>query len=408
MKYFMILVQTVVLLWPGHVGVQAASPISKVWEFQSIDTMKYSRDVAREKLTDKTFDQTIDTQVKNIAQTGATHIALGTPYDEEFVPYLARWVAAGRKYKLHVWFRGNWSGWEGWFGYSPITRAQHRQKTDSFILTHSDLFADGDVFSACPECENGGPGDPRQIGDVAGYRHFLISEYQTSQTAFAKIGKRVISNYFSMNGDVARLVMDKDTTAQLGGIVVIDHYVATPERLAQDIQQIASQSGGQVVLGEFGAPIPDIHGPMTPTQQADWLTHSLALMVTNPSLVGLNYWTNTGSSTGLWQENGQAKPAVAALAAYYSPQQVTLKVSNELNLPVSGGQVSYLGRDYTLSASGLVTLPVMPHQDLVTVTVASYKPQLVNISPNSTEVKVTLAKIDESWWFKLLKWLAKL
>ena len=63
-----------------------------------------------------------------------------------------------------------------------------------------------------------------------------------------------------MNGDVAKLVMDKQTTASMDGIVVIDHYVATPEQLALDIRRIAEGSGGNVVLGEFGVPIPNIHG----------------------------------------------------------------------------------------------------------------------------------------------------
>jgi len=70
------------------------------WQIQSVDTMKYSRDIAREKLDDPTFDSIIDRQVKDIAATGATHVAVGTPYDEEFVPFLTRWVNAARKYKL--------------------------------------------------------------------------------------------------------------------------------------------------------------------------------------------------------------------------------------------------------------------------------------------------------------------
>src|SRR3989344_6298983 len=83
----------------------------------SIDTMKYSRDVAREKLNSSSFDEVIDKQVSEISATGATHIAIGTPYDDEFLPFLKRWVVAARKYNLKVWFRGNLSGWEEWFGY---------------------------------------------------------------------------------------------------------------------------------------------------------------------------------------------------------------------------------------------------------------------------------------------------
>ncbi|MDP3888564.1 MAG: hypothetical protein Q8Q24_00825, partial [bacterium] len=100
-------------------------PQKHIMEFKSIDTMKYSRDIAREKLNDPSFDKVIDTQVKNIADTGATHVAIATPYDEEFLPILKRWVSSARKYNLKVWFRGNWSGWEGWFDYPKIDRSTH-------------------------------------------------------------------------------------------------------------------------------------------------------------------------------------------------------------------------------------------------------------------------------------------
>src|SRR5581483_10587790 len=145
---------------------------------------------------------------------------------------------AARHHNLHVWFRGNFSGWEGWFNYPSINRATHQEKIAGFITAHPDLFADGDIFTACPECENGGPGDPRQTGDVAGFRQFLIDEYRATQEAFASINKKVQSNYDSMNYDVAMLVMDKETTAALGGIVVIDHYIADPSGYRYDIEQI--------------------------------------------------------------------------------------------------------------------------------------------------------------------------
>lgn len=75
-----------------------------LWEVRSIDTVKYSRDLASEKLEDPSFDEVIDLQVKNIAQTGATHVAIGTPYDPKFLPFLRKWVSAARKNRLNVWF----------------------------------------------------------------------------------------------------------------------------------------------------------------------------------------------------------------------------------------------------------------------------------------------------------------
>lgn len=289
-----------------------------VWNFRSIDTMKYSRDLARAKLSDYSYDGQINKQVKAIADTGANYIAIDTPYDEEFMPYLIRWVAIARSYGLRIWFRGNFSGWEGWFNYPKITRAEHIAKTKAFILDHPQLFQDGDIFTACPECENGAAGDPRQTGDIQGFRQFLIQEYAVTKSSFGKIGKKVTSNYLSMNVDVAIAVMDKKTTRKIGGVVTIDHYVASPDKLDSDVTQIHNLTGGKIVLGEFGAPIPDINGNMTTDQQAKWISDALSKLIKNPNIIGVNYWTNMGSSTALWNEDGSEKKAVGVIKKAYN------------------------------------------------------------------------------------------
>jgi len=271
-------------------------------QIRSIDTVKYSRDIAREKEEDQSFDAVITRQVVDIAATGATHIAIGTPYDSEFIPFLRRWVLEARKNNLKVWFRGNFSGWEGWFGYPKINRETHTRLTGEFILNNADLFEDSDIFTPCPECENGG-GDPRRIGD---------------KDAFSKNNKKVLAGFFSMNGDVASLVMDKDTTTALGGIVVVDHYVKDVDTLIKDIREYAQNTGGKVVLGEFGVPIPDIHGNMSEDEQNEWLKDAFEKFQQTPELIGVNYWVSVGGSTQLWNGDGVAKKAVETIKKYYS------------------------------------------------------------------------------------------
>lgn len=326
---------------PSEQSVTLNPPVQRTFAFQAVDTMKYSRDPSRAKLGDPPFDQVIERQVADIAATGATHVAIATPYDEEFVPILSRWVEAARRHHLKVWFRGNWSGWEEWFDYPSITRAEHIEKTKQFILAHPDIFEDGDAFSACPECENGGPGDPRLTGDVVGYRQFLIGEYAMMQETFGAIHKEVRADLFSMNGDVAKLIMDKSTTTALGGVVTIDHYVKTPEQLIKDIEAIAKQSGGKVVLGEFGAPIPDIHGNMSEGEQAAWMKKALGLLAQNPSVVGVSYWVGTGGSTQLWDSKGVPREAVAVLTRYYQPDMVYGIVKNEEGIPLADVSMKY-------------------------------------------------------------------
>jgi hypothetical protein len=297
------------------------SPIptpAPLWVVRSVDTMKYSRDIAREKAEDSSFDKVIEEQVKNIADTGASHIAIATPYDEEFIPYLTRWVDMARRYNLHVWFRGNFAGWEEWFDHKGITRTEHLDLTTQFITNNQLLFKEGDIFTPCPECENGGPGDPRTTGDVKGHRQFLIDSTRVANDAFKKIDIDVEVGYHSMNYDVAMAVMDKETTAAVGGIVAIDHYVSSSQKMIRDIEMIKKQSGGKIFLGEFGAPIPDLNGKMTEDQQAEWLRETLELLVENKSVMGLNYWVNVGGSTQIWNDNGTPRKAVETLTEYYS------------------------------------------------------------------------------------------
>ena len=292
-------------------------PPSKHWAFQSIDTMKTSRDLAREELTDPDFAKTVDKQMADIAATGANYVAIGTPYDDEFMPVLTLWVRTARRHGLKVWFRGNFSGWERWFGYPKIDEQEHIAKTKQFILSNSTLFEDGDVFSSCPECENGDHLNVSNPADVVQHRKFLINEYAASKEAFAQIHKNVARNYFSMNADVAKAVMDHETTRELGGIVVIDHYVKQPQELAQDVIYLAQLTGGKVVLGEIGAPIPDINGTMTDQQQQQWLADAMILLASVDQLQGVNYWVNMNGSTALWRPDGTPKPAVDTITRFY-------------------------------------------------------------------------------------------
>lgn len=292
--------------------------VKRQWDIRSIDTMKYSRDLARAKLRDNLYDVIIDQQVAGIAATGANYVAIGTPYDEEFYPLLSRWVQAARRYKLGVWFRGNFSGWEEWFGYSKIDVPTHIVKTKQFILDNRDLFRDGDIFTSCPECENGMKLKWENGQALDEHRAFLIVEYRVAKEAFSQIGKKVNTGYYSMNGDLALALMDKRTTQALGGVVVVDHYVDTPEKLAQDIRNLASLSGGKIVLGEIGVPIPDIHGRMSEEEQDKWIRRAFTEIATISELIGVNYWVNKGGSTALWNENGTRRAAVWAITDFYS------------------------------------------------------------------------------------------
>ena len=288
------------------------------WTVKSIDSMKFSRDLAQEKLDEPSFDETINSQVKSIKETGATHIAVGTPYDEKFIPYLRRWVIVARKYNLNVWFRGNFSGWEGWFGETKnLNRAKHIQFIQSFIRNNPDLFEDGDIFTPCPECENGGPGDPRSDTNLDDFRKFMISENSIASEEFYKLKKDVVTNFASMNYDVAKLVMDQETLRKMGGIIVVDHYVNTPQKLSSDIDYLIRNKNSKVILGEIGVPIQNIHQNMTDQSQAEWLNDALDLLSQKENVIGINYWVSHGGSTAIFNDDNTSKEAADILQKYY-------------------------------------------------------------------------------------------
>lgn len=369
------------------------------WDIQSIDTMKLSRDLAREGLKDLSFEVVIREQVKKIADLGATHIALGTPYDEEFLPFLRKWVKEARKEGLKVWFRGNFSGWEGWFGYPRIKVEEHLQKTREFILSNPDLFADGDIFTACTECENGALGDPRQTKDLLGFRNFLIELNNTSSSAFRSIEKNVTTNFFPMNLDVAFLVMDKETTMALGKVVVIDHYVKDPQKLLEDIRKISEETGAKVLLGEFGAPIPDIHGNMTDLEQAEWVGRALAFLSKEQSLLGLNYWVATGGTTSIWNQDGREKPVARVLKNYFSPRVIWGKVVDQLGNPVQGAKITAGTKKVFSLREGEFVLAVVPSVEGFVVEKEGY--ESVDISLENFSGQIVLKKSKQNLFFKI-------
>lgn len=360
------------------------------WKVQSIDTMKYSRDLTREKMGDPSFDAVIDAQIQAIAKTGATHVAIATPYDEKFVSMLTRWVNAARRHGQKVWFRGNFSGWEKWFDYPRMTRDEHLKLTKEFIKTNASLFEDGDIFTPCPECENGGPGDPRQTGDIEGHRLFLIASYNGATQAFRDIEKSVEVGYFSMNYDVAKAIMDKRTTEALGGIVTIDHYIKSATQIADDARAIAEQSGGKIFFGEIGAPLPDLHGNMTDEQQSEWIGEALDGLAREPSVIGVNYWVNVGGSAQLWTEDGTARAAVKTLQSFYSPRVISGYARNQYRSAIQNVEISTVLRTIRTDENGYYYLPLLSGDTTLTIKYENYPVTEKLVSKDETQIDIVI------------------
>ena len=347
---------------------------------RSVDTMKFSKDIAREKENDLAFDAVIEQHVAHISSLNVTHVAIATPFDKEFVPYLRRWVKVARKYKLKVWYRGNLSGWEGWFNYEKITPATRIILLTDFIKNNEDLFEDGDIFTSCVECENGALGFP--VGSqIPAFREFTINEYNAVKKSFRDIGKDVQANYNSMNGELAKHLMDKNTTAEMDGIVAIDHYVHSQEKLVNDINYLESNSGGRIVLGEVGAPIPDIHGDMTELEQRDWLAKLFVKLDKLDNLDGINYWLSYGGSTPLWDPNGKERLAAEVVRNAFGGNTLRAKLVDRKGVIITDAEVISLGETYLVDTNGVFSLPYLYEGQTLEISAKGY-PKKTQITLN--------------------------
>lgn len=291
------------------------------WKYQCIDTMKYSRDTARNwEGKEKELSKEIEFEMKIIKETGANCVAVASPYDDEFIPFLTQWVAAARSYDLHVWFRGNFSGWENWFDYPSLSsRQEHVEKTSRFITENPHLFEDGDIFSPAPEPENGIFGDPRQK-ERKEFNEFLKNSYSSCVKSFQKIEKNVKCGLFSMNYDVAYSSVDKNTVEKTGKVIAIDHYIKNAENYAKDLDAIYQKFQSKIFIGEFGGPIPDLNGNLREEEQAKLVEKLLnSLYLKKDIILGVNYWTLRDASSELIRKNQQVKPAYHVLQKYFSP-----------------------------------------------------------------------------------------
>ena len=209
-----------------------------------------------------------------------------------------------------------------------------------------------------------------------------------------------------MNGDVANLVMDKKTTQALGGVVVIDHYVGTPEELAADIKKIAEKSGGKVVLGEFGAPIPDIHGNLSMGEQAIWIEDALKEISDISDLIGVNYWVSFGGSTRLWEDNYSPRKASQVLDQFFKPKVLTGYIKDERGKPIKEAFVSSSHKRVVTTRDGEFSLSYLSSGIVITVEAEGYITQQTKISGDKLET--ILIKGHESLLFMVQKFLYKL
>lgn len=412
-RYFLLLVTILSLLVPASVKAEVSlpvAPVGQLWHYQCIDTMKVSRDSAREFLSKPDYATTfIAKEVAEVKSLGANCIALGTPYDEEFVPLLAKWVNAARQNGLAVWFRGNFAGWEGWFGYAKIKNgAEHSAKLTEFIAKHGDLFADGDILSPAPEAENGILGNPwRTEAAKQSLRDFAWQSSDACQKGIAAIHKKVHCGWFSANGDVARDIYNHDVLQKAGAVTVIDHYVSSSQRMGSDLDKYVTKQGLPVMVGEFGAPIPDINGKMDEAQQAQFVGELFRQFYTHKNtVIGVNYWVLRGGSTSILNDDGSERQVANVIRDYFKAGQITGKVVDGLgkaqkDVTVSTGdgvtQVKTNDKgEFTISAPA-GGIDISANKDDYT----SASSRTDSVRGGKTTIEIRIDPLKPSFWYKV-------
>jgi hypothetical protein len=193
-----------------------------------------------------------------------------------------------------------------------------------------------------------------------------------------------------MNYDVAKAIMDKRTTEALGGIVTIDHYIKSATQIAKDARAIAEQSGGKVFIGEFGAPLPDLHGNMTEEQQYEWVKSALYELAREPSVIGVNYWVNVGGSAQLWKSDGSATKAVSAITDAYTPRTIMGFARNQYRGPIANVEVATNHRKIMTDADGYFFLPLLAEDTELTISFENYPVTKKQIAPDEVQIDIVI------------------
>jgi hypothetical protein len=387
------------------------------WQYQCIDTMKYSRDVAGQHLHDLTKAKAfIDNEVAIVKSLGANCVAIGTPYDELFLPVLQLWVHSARANDLAVWFRGNFSGWEGWFSYPKLgSGGEHNKLLYDFITSHWDLFKPWDILTPAPEAENGILGNPwrsQQAGEQL--RQFVLSSQETCERAQKDAGIQFRCGYVSANGDVAEKIYTPEIAARTGGVVVMDHYISTTARMERDIIRVAKSHKASVVLGEYGAPIPDINGVMTETEQAIFVGGLLEVFYRNrQSVRGINYWVLRGGSTSLLNDDGTLRQAAYKLSHYYKPGRIVGTVQDSRGQPVINARVTIAstGEQLLTDSTGRFGTPILAGSFDVSVSNSDYYPFVARVSVGQLETRfmtIVLEPVSKSIRYQAAEFLYEL
>ena len=294
------------------------------WTVKSIDIMSRTKDTMRGQLS----TGNMATICNNIAQLGATHIAVACPLDEPAdypdpkptAGYLTNWVAAIRNAGLKVFFRNMWINFEAIYDAPKKTptsdpaialgaaatvlngtdTTSYLYKTWNYIKTHGSLFAAGDIWGPSPEPESQGigAGQSDMFSSYAVMGQWLVDNKTVADDAFTNTlgysAGQIITGMTSINGGTVQLDQINDTYWSQIGRCSIDHYIGYPV-YSSDLETIYANAGVDLYINEWG-PTAGYGGSLNDGFRADDINKMYRLFSSKSYIKGVNYWQAVSGS----------------------------------------------------------------------------------------------------------------
>lgn len=294
--------------------------VTPTWELQSVDVMKYSKDVLCSPPT-TTF---VDAQLDKAVDIGANFVAVSGYYDEPScnstgaITTLTRWVEGARAHDLHVWFRFKNKAFEGDYSTTKSTSPdgmRHQKLMVDWIAAHANLIEEGDIFTPNAEPQNGGINGvtfcAASVCQFTGKADFNLWLRQTHTMADLAIKAQGFTNvkigYYGFDGFIVAGLGNPDwqgqsqleaSTIAMMGNVAIDHYPETiGHTLEQDLPYIKTAIGSTtpIIISEYG-----YISSGTESARAAGVTAFMEDAAAEPNVDGFNYWHfGPGGNEGL-------------------------------------------------------------------------------------------------------------
>jgi hypothetical protein len=213
-------------------------------------------------------------------------------------------------------WRGTWSGLEGLYNFkqlvgpSRISASVWLTKTSNYITSHPSYFQNGDIWAPMPERTQGIFQDSTSFLPAAGgiqnnYANFFNSVKTTSDAAFTKIGRSVITGWTANNFSEAQSGWLPMSVYNTAGLISVDYYgtTHTPQEMQQNLTALYQRTHKQIYLQEWS----DYwDGNLTSSQRQVYLASMYKVfqkLANQGILAGFNYWGGwSGAVEGILQK----------------------------------------------------------------------------------------------------------